>query len=73
MKTWERGAGATLACGTGSCAAVVACNKLGLVDKEVKVNIPGGTLFIEITEDGIMMTGPAVTVYEGETVELKLI
>lgn len=72
VKTWERGAGATLACGTGSCAAVVACNKLGLVDKEVKVNIPGGVLFIEITEEGIMMTGPAVTVYEGETVELEV-
>lgn len=72
VKTWERGAGATLACGTGSCAAVVACNKLGLVDKEVKVNIPGGILFIEITEEGIMMTGPAVMVYEGETVELEV-
>lgn len=70
VKTWERGAGATLACGTGSCASVVACHKLELVNSKVKVNIPGGSLVVEITEDGVMMTGPAVTVFEGETLEL---
>jgi len=70
VKTWERGAGATLACGTGSCASVVACHKLKLVNSKVKVNIPGGSLVVEITEDGVMMTGPAVTVFEGETLEL---
>jgi diaminopimelate epimerase len=70
VKTWERGAGATLACGTGSCASVVACHKLKLVNTKVKVNIPGGSLVVEITEDGVMMTGPAVTVFEGETLEL---
>lgn len=70
VKTWERGAGATLACGTGSCASVVACQKLKLVNSKVKVNIPGGSLVVEITEEGVMMTGPAVTVFEGETLEL---
>lgn len=70
VKTWERGAGATLACGTGSCASVVACHKLKLVNSKVKVNIPGGSLVVEITEDEVMMTGPAVTVFEGETLEL---
>lgn len=67
VKTWERGAGATLACGTGACASVVACNNLGLVERKVKVYIPGGVLNIEVTNNGIMMTGPAVTVFEGET------
>lgn len=66
VKTWERGAGATLACGTGSCASVVACNKLDLVDNTVKVTIPGGELTIEITNSGIMMTGPAEAVFKGE-------
>jgi diaminopimelate epimerase len=66
VMTWERGAGATLACGTGSCASVVVANKLGLVANKVAVEIPGGTLFIEITERGIYMTGPAVTSFQGE-------
>ncbi|MBS5823208.1 MAG: diaminopimelate epimerase [Clostridium argentinense] len=66
VKTWERGAGATLACGTGSCASVIACNKLNLVDNKVKVTIPGGELTVEITNDGIMMTGPAKVVFKGE-------
>lgn len=66
VDTWERGAGPTLACGTGSCASVVLCNKLKLVDKQVKVIVPGGILKIEITEDGVMMTGDAVNVFRGE-------
>lgn len=65
VKTWERGAGATLACGTGSCASVVACNKLDLVDNIVKVTIPGGELTVEITNNGIMMRGPAEVVFTG--------
>ena len=65
VKTWERGAGPTLACGTGSCASVVISNKLGFIDKACKVTIPGGELFIEIKECGIMMTGPAENVFEG--------
>jgi len=66
VMTWERGAGATLACGTGSCAAVVVANKLGFVDKKVIVEIPGGTLIIELTEKGVYMTGPAVTSFIGD-------
>ena len=66
VKTWERGAGTTLACGTGSCASVVAANKLGLVGHKVKVLIPGGSLLIELKIDGVYMTGPAVITFSGE-------
>ncbi len=66
VKTWERGAGPTLACGTGSCASVIAANKLGFTDKNVEVQVPGGKLFIEIKENGIFMTGPAVVSFKGE-------
>ncbi|GAA0767436.1 diaminopimelate epimerase [Clostridium subterminale] len=66
VNTWERGAGPTLACGTGCCSSVVVCNKLNLVDESVKVIAPGGILIVEITEDGIMMTGPAENVFKGE-------
>lgn len=66
IKTWERGAGATLACGTGSCASVITANMLGYTDKKVKVTVPGGELMIDISNDNILMTGPAVTVFEGE-------
>lgn len=68
VKTWERGAGPTLACGTGSCAAVVMANKLNLANKKVKVNIPGGSLIIELKEDGVYMTGPATTTFIGELI-----
>jgi diaminopimelate epimerase len=66
VKTWEKGAGATLACGTGCCASVVAANRLGLVEKKVGVEIPGGRLSVEIRDEGIFMTGPAVISFEGE-------
>jgi diaminopimelate epimerase len=66
VKTWERGAGATLACGTGCCACVVAGNKLGLLGSYVKVKIPGGELIIELSDDVVKMTGPAVAVFTGD-------
>lgn len=66
VKTWERGAGATLACGTGSCASVIASNLLGYTGKEVEVVVPGGNIFIEIKEEGILMRGPANTCFRGE-------
>lgn len=66
VKTWERGAGPTLACGTGSCACVIASNKLGFTDSKVEVQVPGGKLLIEIKEDGVFMTGPAVVSFKGE-------
>lgn len=66
VKTWERGAGPTLACGTGSCACVIASNKLGFTGENVEVQVPGGKLFIEIKENGVFMTGPAVVSFKGE-------
>jgi len=72
VKTWERGAGATLACGTGSCAAVIACNKLGLTDSKVIVHVPGGIMEIELKDEAVYMTGPAEIVFQGETNTLVL-
>ena len=68
MRVWERGAGETLACGTGACASVVACYLNGLTESEVEVELLGGTLKIEWNQkdNHIYMTGPAVTVFEGE-------
>ncbi|MDB5941104.1 MAG: diaminopimelate epimerase [Ramlibacter sp.] len=69
LRVWERGAGETLACGTGACAAVVAGIRLGLLDRRVDVRTRGGMLTIEWAGDEaapVLMTGPAVTVYEGE-------
>jgi len=68
LRVFERGAGETLACGTGACAAVVAGIRLGLLDSHVDVETRGGLLTIEWAGDGapVLMTGPAVTVFEGE-------
>jgi diaminopimelate epimerase len=68
LRVYERGAGETLACGTGACAAVVAGRLRDLLDSEVKVNLPGGSLTISWAGDGqpVMMTGPAVTVFHGQ-------
>lgn len=66
MKIWERGAGATLACGTGACAVGVAAHLNGLTGRDVLVHLPGGDLRIEWGIDNhVYMTGPAATVYEG--------
>jgi len=67
LRVYERGAGETLACGTGACAAVVAGIRRGLLDARVTVSTHGGDLVIVWAGDGspVMMTGPAVTVYEG--------
>jgi len=68
LRVYERGAGETLACGTGACAAVVAGRRLGLLDERVRVITRGGELSIAWTGDGapVMMKGPAHTVFEGE-------
>ena len=67
LRVWERGAGETLACGTGACAAVVAGIRLGRLDRHVDVETRGGVLTIEWDGQGpVFMTGPAVTVFEGE-------
>jgi diaminopimelate epimerase len=72
MRVWERGAGETLACGTGACAAVVAGIRLGKLDQRVDVETRGGLLTIEWAggDAPVLMTGPAVTVFEGE-IELQ--
>jgi diaminopimelate epimerase len=68
LRVWERGAGETLACGTGACAAVVTGVRRNLVDSPVRVQARGGDLVIAWPGDGrpVQMTGPAVTVFEGE-------
>ncbi len=68
LRVHERGAGETLACGTGACAAVVAGISRGLVDSPVRVETRGGELTIAWQGQGqpVMMTGPAVTVFTGE-------
>jgi diaminopimelate epimerase len=63
---WERGAGETLACGTGACATVVASALAGRTGRRVLVQLPGGNLDIEWAEDDhVLMRGPAATVFEG--------
>jgi diaminopimelate epimerase len=68
LRVWERGAGETLACGTGACAAAVTGVRRNLVDSPVRVQARGGDLVIAWPGDGrpVQMTGPAVTVFEGE-------
>ena len=68
LRVYERGAGETLACGTGACAAVVAGIRLGWLDRRVEVHAHGGDLLIEWPHDdsSVLMTGPATTVFEGE-------
>lgn len=68
MRVWERGAGATLACGTGACATVVAGVLEGRLDRTCQVDLPGGPLQIEWREadNRIYMTGPAKFVFAGE-------
>ena len=71
MRVWERGAGETLACGTGACATTVACVLNGLTNRKVKIELLGGSLEIEWKKENnhVYMTGPATTVFEGEIVE----
>lgn len=67
VKTWERGAGETLACGTGACACVVACVLNNKTNRNVVTHLPGGDLRIEWMGDNrVVMTGPAEQVFEGE-------
>jgi len=74
LRVHERGSGETLSCGTGACAAVVAGIRRGLLDQRVNVDTRGGVLSIRWKGDGqpVWMTGPAVSVFEGEiTLEEK--
>jgi diaminopimelate epimerase len=67
LRTWERGAGLTRACGTAACAAAVAAARLGLTGRHVTVTLPGGDLVIDWrdTDDHILMTGPFALDYQG--------
>lgn len=73
MKVWERGAGPTMACGTGACAVVVAGVLSGRTERQCTVTLPGGDLQIQwkVEDNKIYMTGPAVVVCSGE-IELDL-
>lgn len=68
MRVWERGTGETLACGTGTCATVVACVLNNLTEDEVNVKVLGGLIKIKWDREAnlVYMTGPAATVFEGE-------
>ena len=71
MRVWERGSGITMACGTGACAVAAAAVRKGLCeyDQTIAVNLDGGTLEIIVSpEYNVTMSGPAVTVYEGDAV-----
>ena len=67
MRVWERGAGPTLACGTGACATLVASHSLGLCDRQARVDLPGGPLQIhwEASSGKVFMDGPAEHVFDG--------
>ncbi|QPN63976.1 diaminopimelate epimerase [Synechococcus sp. CBW1004] len=67
MRVWERGAGPTLACGTGACATLVACHLLGLSERRARLDLPGGSLEIDWDDASghLFMTGPAEAVFQG--------
>ena len=67
QRTWERGSGETQACGSGACAVAAALAAHDLTDRKVRIDLPGGTLRIEVEDDGrTLMTGPAKEVFTGE-------
>jgi diaminopimelate epimerase len=66
LKVWERGAGATLACGSAACAAGFISNQLGLVQNDIEVLLPGGSLYVTVSGKKIKMTGPAEISFKGE-------
>ena len=67
MRVWERGAGPTLACGTGACATLVACHRLGLSERTARIDLPGGPLQIhwDAMNGKVFMDGPAEHVFDG--------
>jgi diaminopimelate epimerase len=70
MRVWERGAGPTLACGTGACATLVSSVLNGLTDRKATISLAGGDLLIDWSEDNdrVYMTGPASVVYTGTVI-----
>lgn len=75
MRVWERGAGETLACGTGACATAVVCSLNGYTNRKVNIELLGGVLNIEWNENNnhVYMIGPATTVFEGTIDEKEAI
>jgi diaminopimelate epimerase len=70
QRVWERGAGITLACGSGACAAAVAAARRGITGRKVEIAMDGGLLRLEWREDGhVLMTGPVATSFRGKTDE----
>jgi diaminopimelate epimerase len=67
MRVWERGAGPTLACGTGACATLVVCHSLGISERQARLDLPGGPLEIawDAATGNVFMTGPAEAVFDG--------
>ncbi len=67
MRVWERGAGPTLACGTGACATLVVCHRLGIAERRARLDLPGGPLEIDwdAASNHLFMTGPAEAVFDG--------
>ena len=67
MRVWERGAGPTLACGTGACATLVVAHRLGLAERSARLDLPGGPLEIawDKASGHLFMTGPALAVFDG--------
>ena len=65
MRVWERGAGITLACGSGACATAVAAHLRGLTGRRVVLDLDGGVLEVDWRDDGVWMTGPVAHVFDG--------
>lgn len=65
MRVWERGAGITLACGSGACAAAVAAHLRGLCGRQVRIRADGGELAVDWRDDGVWLTGPVAHVFDG--------
>jgi len=67
MRVWERGAGITLSCGSGTAAIQAACTLTGKAGNTLRVDVPGGTLMTEfIDNEGVYLSGPAKRVFKGE-------
>ncbi|MEM5469495.1 diaminopimelate epimerase [Celeribacter marinus] len=66
MRVWERGAGITLACGSGACATAVAAAERGLTGRTVRMEVDGGWMSLDWRDDGVWMTGPVQFVFKGE-------
>jgi diaminopimelate epimerase len=65
LRVWERGAGVTLACGSGACAAAVAAHRRGLTGRKVAIHMDGGLLSVDWRDDGVWLSGPTARVFDG--------